>query len=72
MGDDTRLVGPALRPTAPQADETERGESAYYLSCNRNKRSVAIDLAKPAGADSGATNWRPEPTSWWRTSRSAA
>ncbi|MEY4256943.1 MAG: hypothetical protein RLZZ141_2170, partial [Pseudomonadota bacterium] len=27
------------------------GESAYYLSTNRNKRSLAIDLADPRGAD---------------------
>jgi crotonobetainyl-CoA:carnitine CoA-transferase CaiB-like acyl-CoA transferase len=49
LGDDTRSWGPPF--VHGPADETERGESAYYLSCNRNKRSVAIDLAKPAGAD---------------------
>ncbi|MBA3896289.1 MAG: CoA transferase [Sphingomonadaceae bacterium] len=39
-GDDTRAWGP------PWLD----GESAYYLSCNRNKRSLAVDLADPQGA----------------------
>lgn len=39
LGDETRAWGP------PFLRET----SAYYLSCNRNKRSVAIDLGKPAG-----------------------
>jgi len=48
-GDDTRAWGP---PYLTGADgEPEYGESAYYLSCNRNKRSVAINLADPAGAD---------------------
>ncbi|MEL6979203.1 MAG: CoA transferase [Pseudomonadota bacterium] len=46
-GDDTRKWGP---PFLKRADGTETGESAYYLSSNRNKRSVAIDIAQPAGA----------------------
>jgi crotonobetainyl-CoA:carnitine CoA-transferase CaiB-like acyl-CoA transferase len=48
-GDDTRAWGspiPALDPSQKVA-----GESAYYLSTNRNKRSLAIDLADPKGAD---------------------
>jgi crotonobetainyl-CoA:carnitine CoA-transferase CaiB-like acyl-CoA transferase len=40
-GDDTRTWGPPF----------VGGESAYYLCCNRNKKSIAIDLKKPAGAD---------------------
>ena len=48
-GDDTRAWGP---PFLTGADgEPEHGVSAYYLSCNRNKRSAAINLADPAGAD---------------------
>lgn len=48
-GDDTRHWGP---PYLPRAEGEEGpGESAYYLSCNRNKRSAAIDLASPGGAD---------------------
>jgi crotonobetainyl-CoA:carnitine CoA-transferase CaiB-like acyl-CoA transferase len=47
-GDDTRAWGP---PYLIGADgEEERAQSAYYLSCNRNKRSAAIDLATPEGA----------------------
>jgi crotonobetainyl-CoA:carnitine CoA-transferase CaiB-like acyl-CoA transferase len=38
-GDDTRAWGP------PFVD----GESAYYLSINRNKRSIAVDLKAGAG-----------------------
>jgi crotonobetainyl-CoA:carnitine CoA-transferase CaiB-like acyl-CoA transferase len=45
-GDDTRAWGP---PWLPDADGAPTGESAYYLSANRNKRSVAIDIATPAG-----------------------
>lgn len=38
-GDDTRAWGP------PHAG----GEAAYYLSCNRNKRSIAVHLGRPEG-----------------------
>jgi crotonobetainyl-CoA:carnitine CoA-transferase CaiB-like acyl-CoA transferase len=48
-GDDTRLWGP---PWLPQADDGgTRRDSAYFSSANRNKRSIAVDLAAPAGAD---------------------
>ncbi|GAB3453547.1 CaiB/BaiF CoA transferase family protein [Insolitispirillum peregrinum] len=40
-GDDTRGWGPPFL-----ADSTE---SAYYLSCNRGKKSVTIDMASPDG-----------------------
>ncbi len=39
-GDDTRGWKP---PEAPG------GESTYYLSANRNKRSIALDLKHPEG-----------------------
>ncbi len=46
-GDDTRGWGPPfLKDTAGQ----ETGEAAYYLGTNRNKRSITIDIATPAGA----------------------
>ena len=45
-GDDTRKWGPPyVRGTS--GEETE--ESAYYLAANRNKRSIAIDIASDAG-----------------------
>ncbi len=45
-GDDTRKWGP---PYVTDADGTETEESAYYLCANRNKRSVAVDIATPEG-----------------------
>jgi formyl-CoA transferase len=58
-GDETRGWGPPFAG----------GESAYYLSTNRNKRSVALDLARPdhravaerlvARADVIVENFRP-------------
>ncbi|KAL4866288.1 hypothetical protein BDV12DRAFT_187575 [Aspergillus spectabilis] len=46
-GDDTRAWGP---PYAPYIDGREgNGESAYYLSVNRNKRSLALSFASPRG-----------------------
>ncbi len=45
-GDDTRGWGPPfLKNSAGQ--ETE--EAAYFLGCNRNKRSITIDLAQEQG-----------------------
>ncbi len=45
-GDDTRGWGP---PFLQRADGREGSEAAYFLGTNRNKRSVAIDIAQPAG-----------------------
>lgn len=45
-GDDTRGWGP---PFVRDADGRETRESAYYLSANRNKRSLAIDLSTSEG-----------------------
>lgn len=45
-GDDTRGWGPPFLH-----DETgEATDAAYFLAANRNKRSVAIDIARPEGA----------------------
>jgi crotonobetainyl-CoA:carnitine CoA-transferase CaiB-like acyl-CoA transferase len=46
-GDDTRSWGP---PYLKDADGNNTSEAAYYLSTNRNKRSIAIDIASPEGA----------------------
>ncbi len=45
-GDDTRKWGPPFVQNAEGEDTTE---SAYFLSANRNKRSVTIDISKPEG-----------------------
>ena len=45
-GDDTRKWGPPFVQNAEGEDTTE---SAYYLSANRNKRSLSIDISKPEG-----------------------
>ncbi|WP_310475416.1 CoA transferase [Sandarakinorhabdus sp.] len=47
-GDDTRAWGPPFLKGADGQDEI--GTSAYYLAANRNKRSIAVDFADPAGA----------------------
>ena len=47
-GDDTRQWGP---PWLCEADGAATGDSAYFLSANRNKRSLTIDIARPEGQD---------------------
>ncbi len=45
-GDETRGWGP---PFVAYGPDQPPGPSAYYLSCNRNKRGLALDLARPDG-----------------------
>jgi len=45
-GDDTRAWGP---PFLPDREGQPSQESAYYLSINRNKRSLAVDITRPEG-----------------------
>ena len=47
-GDDSRSYGP---PFLNDADGQRTRESGFYLSANRNKRSVTVDLGKPEGQD---------------------
>jgi len=47
-GDVTRSWGP---PYFESPDDPWRAESAYFLSANRNKRSVAINFAHQEGSD---------------------
>ena len=46
QGDDTRKFGP---PFIKNKEGKETTESGYYLSANRNKRSITLDLTKPEG-----------------------
>ena len=46
VGDDTRTWGP---PYVKGPDGQDTNESAYYLSANRNKRSITLDLQTPSG-----------------------
>ena len=45
-GDDTRGWGP---PTMPGEDGEPTSDAAYFHCVNRNKKSVAIDIASPEG-----------------------
>jgi crotonobetainyl-CoA:carnitine CoA-transferase CaiB-like acyl-CoA transferase len=49
-GDDARQYGPPFLGD-PSGDEPGGAESGFYLSANRNKRSITIDHASKAGAD---------------------
>jgi crotonobetainyl-CoA:carnitine CoA-transferase CaiB-like acyl-CoA transferase len=45
-GDDSRSYGP---PFLDDADGNPTDDAAFYLACNRNKRSIAVDHATKAG-----------------------
>jgi crotonobetainyl-CoA:carnitine CoA-transferase CaiB-like acyl-CoA transferase len=45
-GDDTRKWGP---PFLRDREGRETADAAYYLACNRGKKSVTLDIAKPEG-----------------------
>jgi crotonobetainyl-CoA:carnitine CoA-transferase CaiB-like acyl-CoA transferase len=56
-GDDTRGWGPpwwgdggTAQDTSAQGVAASQRVAAYYLSANRGKRSIAIDIARPEGA----------------------
>jgi len=48
VGDDTRSWGP---PFMTDRDGNDTDEAAYFLSANRGKKSVTVDITKPAGQD---------------------
>ncbi|KAJ3830634.1 CoA-transferase family III domain-containing protein [Lentinula raphanica] len=59
-GDDTRSWNPPSAPLLPQSSSSEAlpkhahslpPESAYFLSANRNKRSVTVNFKDPAGLE---------------------
>lgn len=47
VGDDTRSWGP---PWLQDGSDGETGDAAYFLSANRNKRSISVNLGHPDGA----------------------
>ncbi|MCS7058123.1 MAG: CoA transferase [Meiothermus sp.] len=47
-GDDTRAWGP---PFLGEGGVAAQGESAYYLSCNRGKKSLVVNLKDPRGQE---------------------
>jgi len=47
-GDDTRHWGP---PFARDQDGQETAETAYFISINRNKRSITVDISKTEGQE---------------------
>jgi len=47
-GDDTRHWGP---PFAKDQHGKDTAETAYFISINRNKRSITVDISKPEGQE---------------------
>lgn len=45
-GDDTRHWGP---PFLKDANGNDTTEATYFTACNRNKRAITLDMAKPEG-----------------------
>src|SRR5690349_13660767 len=47
-GDDTRKWGP---PFLKDREGRDTADAAYYLACNRGKKSITLDLAHPRGRE---------------------
>jgi formyl-CoA transferase len=47
QGDDTRHWGP---PFLKDREGRDTADAAYYLACNRGKKSVTLDIARPEGS----------------------
>ena len=47
-GDDTRVWGP---PFLTDPLTHERGDAAYFMTCNRGKKSITLDFTQKSGAD---------------------
>lgn len=45
-GDDTRHWGP---PFVKDAEGNDTDQATYFTACNRNKRAITLDMAKPEG-----------------------
>jgi len=50
-GDDTRGWGPPFVNDSGRATGPADGVSTYFLSCNRNKESIALDLKSDTGSE---------------------
>ena len=48
VGDDTRTWAP---PYLKDEEGKDTSEAAYYLSCNRGKQSVTLDISRPEGQE---------------------
>jgi formyl-CoA transferase len=48
LGDDTRHWGP---PFLKDREGRDTADAAYYLACNRGKKSITLDIAKPRGRE---------------------
>lgn len=48
IGDDVRQLGP---PWFHEPSEGDTGQSTYFQTVNRNKRSLTLDFTRPEGAD---------------------
>ena len=47
-GDDTRSWGP---PFLKDTQGRDTRDAAYYLACNRGKKSLTLDIARPEGQE---------------------
>src|SRR5215831_14299519 len=56
QGDETREWGPPF---------DDAGDASYFLGINRNKKGVALDLAKSAGREVLVENFKPGSMEKW-------